>query len=51
MRECFAMFNKCSIDDVDMVKLFPENKDYTQIFKDHPIPKHEASEVAARNDK
>lgn len=37
MRECFALDYGCSADQVDMVLLFPDSKDYRQTFLDHPI--------------
>lgn len=40
MRECFALFEQIAPEDVDMVELFPKTKDYSEIFKEHPIPKH-----------
>ena len=47
MRECFALSENCAAEDVDMVALFPECKDYKQVFIDHPIPHHDAVEYAA----
>ena len=46
MRECFALFYNVAPEEVDMVALFPEGNDYTQIFAEHPVPKHTAQEVA-----
>ena len=37
LRECFALFNDCEPDEVDMVALFPEDKDFTEIFAEHAI--------------
>lgn len=37
LRECFAMFQNKAPEDVDMAALFPEDKDFTQAFADHPI--------------
>ncbi|MGN0302017.1 MAG: lysophospholipid acyltransferase family protein [Anaerotardibacter sp.] len=37
MRESFALTNGCAAQEVDMAELFPENKDYTAIFEEHPI--------------
>ena len=37
MRECFALDRGCPAEDVDMTALFPEAKDYRQVFLDHPI--------------
>lgn len=40
LRECFALFNGVKPEDVDMVALFPDDKDFTQEFAQHPIPRH-----------
>ena len=40
MRECFALSQRVQPEAVDMCALFPESKDYTQTFVEHPIPKH-----------
>jgi len=32
MRECFALSNQVPAEEIDMVALFPESKDYTQIL-------------------
>ena len=37
MRECFALDRGVEAQDVDMVELFPDSKDYRQVFIDHPI--------------
>ena len=37
MRECFSMFESKSPEDVDMRGLFPNAKDYSKIFSEHPI--------------
>lgn len=37
MRECYAMNQGIDRDLVDMAALFPEDKDYTQVFKEHPL--------------
>lgn len=47
MRECYALNFKCDIKDVDMVKLFPDSTDYTDIFAKTSIPKHTPEEIAA----
>lgn len=44
LRECFALFNDCEPDEVDMVALFPEDKDFTEMFAEHalePVPAKE----------
>ena len=45
MRESFSMFYGCKPEDVDMANLFPETKDYTKIFEEHPIPHHTSEEI------
>lgn len=47
MRECFALNQRVPREEVDMVALFPEGKDYTALFADHPIPVHDAVAYAA----
>ena len=37
LRECFALFEGVAPEDVDMVALFPEDKDFTETFAEHPI--------------
>ena len=37
LRECFAMFQGIAPDEVDMVALFPDDKDYTAVFAEHPL--------------
>ena len=38
MRECYALHDGVPREDVDMASLFPEAKDYTQVFAEHAIP-------------
>ncbi|MCI9128832.1 MAG: 1-acyl-sn-glycerol-3-phosphate acyltransferase [Eggerthellaceae bacterium] len=47
MRECFAMSKNIPAEEVDMVSLFPETRDYSDIFKEHPIPKRTPVEAMA----
>ena len=47
MRECFAMSRNVAREEVDMVALFPDGRDFTELFADHPIPERDAAEVAA----
>lgn len=49
MRECFALFQQVPAAQVDMRALFPEGKDYSEIFAAHPLPVHDADEVAREN--
>lgn len=50
MRECFALSLYCSPEEVDMVSLFPDAKDYTQVFADHSIPQHTTHELVSETD-
>lgn len=47
MRESFSLFYRIPREEVDMASLFPETKDYRQVFLDHPIPEHTAEEAIA----
>ena len=48
MRESFALFLSKNPQDVDMVDLFTEKKDYYKIFKDNPIPEHTSAELVGK---
>ena len=48
MRECFALRFEIPREEVDMAALFPECKDYKQLFLDNPIPEHDALEYAEK---
>ena len=48
MRECFALSQRIPAAEVDMRALFPDAKDYAQVFIDHPIPAHTSAEVVER---
>lgn len=37
MREAYALTYNCPPEEVDMVALFPESKDYAALFAEHPI--------------
>lgn len=37
MRESFALMRQCEPEEVDMTELFPESKDYSEIFREHVI--------------
>ncbi len=50
MRECFALFERCPAEEVDMASLFPETKDYTAYFREHPVPHHTSAELVAVTD-
>ena len=46
LRECFALFQGKAPEDVDMAALFPEDKDFTKEFAEHPIPRLTSEQVA-----
>ena len=45
LRECFAMFQGVTPEEVDMVALFPDDKDFTDAFAEHPIPRLTSQQV------
>jgi len=45
LRECFALVHRCEPKDVDMHALFPEDKDFTATFEEHPIPRLTSEQV------
>ena len=45
LRECFALFQGKAPEDVDMAALFPEDKDFTKEFAEHPIPRLTSEQV------
>lgn len=47
MRECFAMNQQISREQVDMVALFPNGRDFSEAFAAHPIPEHTVDEAIA----
>lgn len=47
MRQCFAMFYNIPAKEVDMVSLFPDTRDYSQDFEEHPVPVHSTEEVVS----
>ncbi len=46
LRECFALFYNVKPEEVDMPALFPDAKDYTAVFAEHPVPRHTSEELA-----
>lgn len=50
MRECFALSLCCPAEDIKMTELYPKAKDYTDIFREHPIPVHSAEELVGKDD-
>ncbi len=51
MRECFALSGRVNRTQVDMCALFPDNRDFTEVFAKHPLPEHTSSEVVAALEK
>ena len=47
MRECFALSRSIPADQVDMRALFPDARDFSDEFKEHPIPHHTTTELVA----
>lgn len=47
LRECFALVRNVPPEDVNMVELFPEDKDFTAVFAEHPIPRLTSDQVVA----
>ena len=45
MRECFALSLRVPREQVDMVALFPDGRDFTAVFAEHPIPEHAPEEA------
>lgn len=47
MRECFALSQRVPREQVDMRALFPEGRDFTEVFAEHPVPERSSQEVVA----
>ena len=47
MRECFALSQRVPRGEVDMVALFPDGRDFTDVFANHAIPEHTPEEIIA----
>ncbi len=45
MREVFAMSQRITAPEVDMKALFPTGRDFSEVFANHPIPKHSVDEA------
>lgn len=45
MRECFALNQQVPRNQVDMVALFPNGRDFSSVFAEHPIPEHSVEEA------
>lgn len=50
MRECFALSQRVPRDQVDMRTLFPEGRDFTDVFAAHPLAEHTTEELVAAKD-
>ena len=50
MRECFALYDRVSASEVDMRALFPDNRDFSDVFAEHEIPVHSSVELAGAGD-
>lgn len=47
MREVFALNQNVPADQVDMRALFPEDRDFTDVFAEHALPRRSSEELAA----
>lgn len=47
MRECFALSQRVPREQVDMRALFPDSRDFADVFAAHPVPEHTTAELAA----
>lgn len=45
MREVFALHQRVPREQVDMVALFPDGRDFTEVFAAHPIPERTPAEA------
>lgn len=46
LRECFALSQRTSAAAVDMAALFPDGRDFTDVFEQRPITRHTSEELA-----
>lgn len=51
MREAYALTKGCKPEEVDMVELFPDSKDYSQVFAEHPISAFDPAKLPDYSDK
>ena len=51
MRECFALSQRVAPSEVDMKALFPDGKDYTEVFEEHQVAHHTSVELVKEIDK
>ncbi len=47
MRECFSLFYRIPAEEVDMRALFPDDKDYSAVFAEHPVARRSPEELAS----
>lgn len=45
MRECFALSQRVSPEEVDMPALFPTSRDFTREFAEHAVPRRTTAEL------
>ena len=45
MREVFALQLRVSSDEVDMPALFPDDYDFTPVFREHPVAQRSVDDV------
>jgi len=45
MRECFALSQRTTPENVDMVALFPDGEDFTQTFEETKVARHTSDEL------
>ena len=50
MRECFALSYRCAPEDVDMRELFPDSRDFSEVFAACPIPRRSSEELLAERE-
>lgn len=50
MREVFAMNRRVAPEAVDMRELFPNARDFSEVFSQHCMPRHTADELASGHD-
>ncbi|WP_165045882.1 MULTISPECIES: lysophospholipid acyltransferase family protein [unclassified Adlercreutzia] len=50
MREVFALNRRVAPEEVDMRELFPDARDFSEVFLQHSVPRHTACELASGHD-
>lgn len=51
MREAYALTRGCKPEEINMAELFPDSKDYSQVFAEHPIPAFDPATLPDYSDK